>query len=70
MATPWTLRHKIEEAILTSPKRKAPGLDGIKNEMLKVDFNMVMCRQCNPHLSQLGFQKYISTDLAQLHAED
>ncbi len=37
---PWTFRHEIEAAILTSPNKKAPGLDGIKNEMLKVDVSL------------------------------
>ncbi len=33
----WSFRNDIESAILSSPNGKAPGLNGVRNEMMKAD---------------------------------
>ncbi len=36
----WSFRDDIESAILASPNGKAPGLDGVRNEMTKADIKL------------------------------
>ncbi len=34
------LSNDVESAILASPNGKAPGLDGVRNEMMKADIKL------------------------------